>query len=58
MEISDYQWDLLKDLLDETTKRAEKRGRSRKDIPRILNGILWILRIGAQWADLPRRYPP
>ena len=24
----------------------------------MLNGILWILRTGAQWADLPARYPP
>jgi len=23
-----------------------------------LNSILWILRTGAQWADLPERYPP
>ena len=24
----------------------------------ILNGILWILRTGAPWKDLPERYPP
>jgi hypothetical protein len=24
----------------------------------VLNGILWILRTGAQWADMPQRYPP
>jgi len=23
-----------------------------------MNGILWVLRTGAPWADLPRRYPP
>ena len=23
----------------------------------MLNGILWILRTGAPWADLPDRYP-
>jgi hypothetical protein len=23
----------------------------------VLNGILWILRTGAPWADLPNRYP-
>ena len=23
----------------------------------MLNGILWILRTGASWADLPDRYP-
>lgn len=24
----------------------------------ILNGILWVLRTGAPWHDLPERYPP
>jgi hypothetical protein len=24
----------------------------------VLNGILWVLRAGAPWADLPGRYPP
>lgn len=24
----------------------------------MLNGILWILRTGVQWHDLPGRYPP
>lgn len=58
MEISDYQWDLLKDLLHEPLKRADKRGRPRQNARAVLNGILWILRTGAQWADLPSRYPP
>jgi transposase len=24
----------------------------------VLDGILWILRTGALWRDLPERYPP
>jgi transposase len=24
----------------------------------MLNGVLWILRTGAPWHDLPERYPP
>ena len=24
----------------------------------VLNGVLWVLRTGAPWADLPSRYPP
>ena len=29
------------------------------DRPRaVMNGVLWILRTGAPWHDLPSRYPP
>ncbi|MHC4997822.1 MAG: transposase [Planctomycetota bacterium] len=28
------------------------------DCRAVLNGILWILRTGAPWGDLPERYPP
>jgi len=31
-------------------------GRPNEDHHRIINGILWILRTGAPWQDLPRRY--
>ncbi|MBJ21109.1 MAG: hypothetical protein CL933_17010 [Deltaproteobacteria bacterium] len=33
-------------------------GRSRRDPRAVWNGILWILRTGVQWTDLPDRYPP
>jgi len=58
MDISDFQWNLLKDLLEETSNGKRKRGRPRQDARSVLNGILWILRTGAQWADMPDRYPP
>ena len=56
MELSEKQWELLKDLL-EPEERQEKRGRPRQDIKSVLNGILWVLRTGASWKDLPNRYP-
>ena len=30
--------------------------RGRNDAP-VLNGVLWVLRTGAPWADVPERYP-
>ena len=33
-----------------------KVGRKRADDHRVLNGILWVLRTGAPWRDLPERY--
>ena len=58
MDISDKQWDLLKDFLVIEPKRLDNRGRPRQDIRSVFNGILWILRTGAQWKDIPGRYPP
>src|SRR5436190_1299634 len=33
------------------------RGRPWKPRRSVLNGILWVLRTGAPWSDLPDRYP-
>jgi transposase len=33
------------------------RGRPWKSRRSVLNGVLWVLRTGAPWADLPDRYP-
>ena len=57
MELTDEQWAVLAPLIVEP-QREDGRGRPRRDAWDILNGILWILRTGAQWADLPDRYPP
>lgn len=57
MHISDAQWELLRPILRES-KAAGGRGRPRRDARQVLDGILWILRTGARWQDLPREYPP
>ena len=40
------------------TPQKPNVGRASADHRRILNGILWILRTGARWRDLPERYGP
>ena len=38
--------------------RTGRRGGPRVDDRRVLNGIMWVLRSGAPWRDLPERYGP
>lgn len=58
MDIKDEQWAIVRPLLPKPVTRADGRGRPRVNDREILNGILWILRTGARWQDLPERYPP
>lgn len=57
MDITNEQWELIAPCLA-LPPRKEHRGRKRTDDRPILDGILWILRTGAQWKDLPDRHPP
>lgn len=51
-DLSDTQWGLLQPRIP----RQGRMGRPRADDRRTLNGILWVLRTGARWEDLPQRY--
>lgn len=57
MDLTDAQWAVLHPLLPRPRIRRDRRGRPWRDPRDVLNGILWILRTGAPWADLPARYP-
>ena len=52
-ELSDLQWEKIKDFL---SGRKEHVGRTAADNRLFVNGVLWVLRSGARWADLPERY--
>ncbi len=56
MDLTDAQWAILKPLLQSKSKQG--RGRPWREARVVFNGILWILRTGAPWHDLPDRYPP
>jgi transposase len=55
-EVSDAQWELIEPIL-RPKRRADGRGRPWQDTRRVLNGILWVLGTGAQWRELPQKYP-
>jgi transposase len=57
-ELTDEQWAAISLLIPETPRREDGRGRPWRDNREVLNGILWILRAGARWQDLPERFPP
>ena len=58
MELTDAQWELLKPLVEPGTPK-KRRGRPWRDTREVLEGVLWILRTGAQWSELPRdKFPP
>ena len=54
-ELTDEQWDLVEALLP---KRTAQTGRKPRAPRQMLNGILWVLRTGAPWRDLPERFGP
>jgi transposase len=56
-ELSDAQWQLVEPIL-RPKRRSDGRGRPWQDTRAVLNGILWVLGTGAQWRELPRKYPP
>jgi len=52
-ELSDGQWERVKDLLP---GKVGDPGRSGRDNRQFVNGVLWVLRSGAHWHDIPERY--
>ena len=62
MDLTDEQWAVIAPLVVEKPRvkrgKVDGRGRPRVAAREVWNGILWILRTGAPWHDLPDRYPP
>ncbi len=56
-DLTDAQWARIQPLLPpQRHGKGTKGGRPSIDHRQIINGILWILRTGAPWEDLPARY--
>ncbi len=56
-ELTDEQWEVVEPVL-RPQRRADKRGRPWHDTRAVLHGVLWVLGTGAQWRELPEKYPP
>jgi transposase len=52
--LTDDEWDAIRDLFPEPAKT----GRPPRDPRVIVDAILWVLRTGSPWRDLPERYGP
>ena len=60
MELTDEQWAAIRPYIPERELAAPtpQGGRPWVDARAVLDAVLWVLRTGAPWADLPPRFPP
>ena len=55
-QLTDHQWLLIADLFPSPVPDP-RGGRPRVDTRLCVEGILWILRSGARWKDMPLYFP-
>jgi transposase len=59
MKLTEEQWQWIEPLIPKTRVRKDRKGRPSTDRRQLVQGMLWILKTGARWQDLPRdRFPP
>ena len=52
-EITDYQWGKIEPCIPKKTSTC---GRARRDPIELINAIIWVLRTGSPWCEIPERY--
>ncbi len=55
--LTNEQWAEIEPLLPLPRRRRDKRGRPWAENRACFEGILWVLRSGARWRDMPVQYP-
>jgi len=58
VDLTDEQWDAIRSCFPsrERKRTTKKGGRPWRDPRDVINGVMWVLRSGAHWHDLPERY--
>lgn len=58
-KISDKQWKLIEKFFPKSKSNTKIGGRPSYSNRDIFNGVLWVLRVGARWGDIPspKGYP-
>jgi transposase len=55
MDLTNEHWEVLEPLIPDSVRQADSHDRPWQDSRDVLNGLLWVLRTGALWRDLPER---
>ncbi|MEW5773064.1 MAG: IS5 family transposase [Thermodesulfobacteriota bacterium] len=58
MTLTNEQWELIATLIPPAKSGGGGKGRPAREPRDVVDGVLWILRTGAPWEDLPERFPP
>ena len=53
-DLTDTEWNAIQDLLP--PEKSGKRGHPCKDNRTMESGMVWVLRSGSPWRDLPKEY--
>lgn len=57
MSLSDRDWQRIEHFFPEPPRRRDRRGRPWQSNRACCEGIIWLLRSGARWRDMPSLYP-
>ncbi len=57
MDLTNEQWARVEPLIPLSQWKPGGQGRPPRASRDVLDGILWVLRTGAPWQDMPDRYP-
>lgn len=55
--LTEAQWEKIRPLLPPVPKRLRSGRRPQANDRQALEGLLWVLRSGARWRDLPEAFP-